>query len=197
MTETIETTEIKAAHTQYAVADFIKSRFSPLAFSEKNIPQEAMNTILEAASWAASAMNEQPWEYYVAHKDTEGFEKIWSCLSPSNQPWTKNAAALIIAVYRKTYTLNGNPNGAAEHDLGMANANLVLQARALDIFSHQMGGFDRQKAAIVLQLDSNRAPFCVIALGYLGDVEQLDEPYKSRELMGRTRKPLNEFVKKV
>ncbi len=197
MTETIEITEIKAAHTQNDVASFITKRFSPRAFSEKSLSETVMNTLFEAASWAASANNEQPWMYYFAHKNTEGFDKIWSCLMPGNQPWAKNAAALVVTVARKTFERNGSNNMAAEHDLGMANATLLLQARDLDVFAHPMGGFDKIKAAEMLDLDENSLPICVLALGYLGDVEQLEEPFKSRELSGRSRKPLAEFVKQV
>ncbi len=197
MSETIETTKIKAAHTQYNVAAFITQRFSPRAFSEKPLSEEVMNTLFEAASWAASANNEQPWVYYFAHNNTEGFDKIWSCLMPGNQPWTKNAAALVITVARKTFERNGSPNVTAEHDLGMANATLLLQARALEVFAHPMGGFDKNKAVEMLGLDENHMPICVLALGYLGDAEQLSEPFKSRELTGRNRKPLETFVKSV
>ena len=197
MTEKIDITEIKAAHTRHPVADFITARFSPRAFSEKNLSEEAMNTLFEAASWAPSCFNEQPWEYYFALKNTEGFEKIWSCLMAGNQPWTTNAAALVVTVVRKTFTANGKPNATAEHDLGLSNATLLLQARSMDIFGHAMAGFDKNKTAEALNLDENRAAVCVIALGYLGDLEQLEEPFKSREMTSRNRKPLDQFVHPV
>lgn len=197
MIKTIEIEEIKAAHTQYDVAPFITNRFSPRAFSEKSISETTMNTLFEAASWAASANNEQPWAYYFAHKNTEGFDKIWSCLMEGNQPWAKNAAALVVTVARKTFERNGKNNVAAEHDLGMANATLLLQTRALDVFAHPMGGFHKDKTIEMLGLDENNVPICVLALGHLGDAEQLEEPFKSRELTPRSRKSLEKFVKQV
>ena len=197
MLESIEITQIKAAQTQFDVATFITERFSPRAFSENSITNEAMNTIFEAASWAASANNEQPWEFYYAHKGTEGFQKIWESLMGGNQPWAKDAATLVVTVARKTFAANGTANGSALHDLGMANASLLLQARALDIFGHPMGGFDRAKAAEILNLDEDRMPVCVIALGYLGDAEQLIEPFKTRELTPRSRKSVDQFVKEI
>ena len=197
MTKTIETTELKAAHTQYNVASFITERFSPRAFSEKSISEDVMNTIFEAASWAPSSLNEQPWVYHFAHKNTEGFKKLADCLMPGNHVWAQHAAVLVVTVARKTFASNGHPNGAAEHDLGMANATLLLQARALDVYAHPMGGFFKDKAAAVLGLDENSAPICMLALGYLGSPEQLEEPFKSRELSGRTRKSLDQFVKEV
>ena len=197
MTETIETQEIKAAHTQFGVAPFITKRFSPRAFSEESISPEVINALFEAASWAPSANNEQPWMYYFAHKNTEGFEKLAECLMPGNHIWAQHAAALVVTVARKTFEGNGNSNGAAEHDLGMANATLLLQAAALEVFGHPMGGFFKDKAADVLGLEGNSAPICMLALGYLGSPEQLDEPFKARELSGRNRKPLEAFVKEV
>jgi nitroreductase len=197
MSKSIETSKIKAAHPQFDVATFITDRFSPRAFSEKNISNEAINTLFEAASWAASANNEQPWEFYYAHKGTEGFQKIWESLMGGNQPWAKDAAALVVTVARTSFESNGSANGSALHDLGMANATLLLQARTLDIFGHPMGGFDRVKATEILNLDENRVPVCVIALGYLGDAEQLIEPFKTRELSPRSRKTVDQFVKKI
>ena len=117
-------------------------------------------------------------------------------MKPGNQPWTKNAPVIFVAIYNKYYENNGRENSAAVHDLGMANANLLLQATSQDIYGHLLGGFDAQKAAEVLGLDDEQIPFCMGVLGYLGNPEQLDEPYKSREKVKRTRKELDEFVKK-
>lgn len=187
----------KTATTQYPVIDLIKNRWSPRAFSEQALTEEEVNTILEAASWSASAMNEQPWEYYVAHKNTEGFNKIFNCLVEFNQLWAKNAAVLIVAVARKTFAANQDSNIWAEHDLGLANATLMLQASSMGIYSHAMAGFVKEKAIESLELASNQNPICVIALGRLGDAESLVEPYKSREAAPRTRKSISEFTKFV
>jgi nitroreductase len=188
------TITIKSPNTLHSASSFITGRFSPRSFSEKAISTESLQTLFESASWAASANNEQPWEYHYAHHGTEGFKKIWDCLLPGNQPWAKNAAALVVAVTRKTFAVSGKPNVAAEHDLGMANANLLLQARNLDIFGHPMGGFDKPKTVEMLGLDENRLPVCVIALGYLGAPDKLEEPFKTRETTPRTRKPLGDFI---
>jgi nitroreductase len=193
----IHTTMIKEAVTQFPVLDLIKKRWSARSFSPKAIAPEDVKTILEAASWAASANNEQPWEYIYAHKGTAGFDTIWNCLMPGNQPWNKKAAVLIVAIARKTLAANGNPNTYAEHDLGMANAHLLLQASAMGIYSHPMAGIDKAKLVESLKLIENQYPACIIALGYLDDAEKLEEPYKERELTPRTRKPLSEFVKEL
>ena len=127
---------IKIAKTIYPVLDVIKNRWSARAFSNKTITDEELNTLFEAASWAASANNEQSWQYIYAKKGTGAFDNIWNCLSPGNQPWAKHAAALIVAVTRKTFEANNAVNAYAGHDLGMANAHLLLQARTMNIYCH-------------------------------------------------------------
>ncbi len=189
--------DIKKVRVGKIVHPLIKKRWSPRAFSEEKIPQELLDGIFEAASCAPSAMNEQPWKYVYAERGTPGFDKLWSCLMPGNQPWTKKAPVIFVAIYNKYYENNGRENTAAEHDLGMANANLLMQAVSQDIYGHLLGGFDAQKTAEVLNLDDEQVPFCMGVLGYLGDPEQLEEPYKSREQAERSRKELKEFVLKL
>ncbi|GAB3847945.1 nitroreductase family protein [Hymenobacter terrigena] len=182
------------APTTYPVHDLIRSRWSPRAYSAQPVEQEKLNQVFEAASWAFSAMNAQPWQYIYAHKaDTAAFQKIFDTLMPGNQPWAKNAPVLIIALAKTTHD-NGQPNGAALHDLGAANATLFLEATALGLHGHVMGGFDREKLRRDFNLPDNLTPAVVMALGYLGEAEQLEEPFLSREKAARNRKPLPEFV---
>lgn len=188
------TIEIKTPTTQFSVAPFITARFSPRSFAEKPIAQAALNALFEAASWAPSANNEQPWSYHFAHRGSDGFQQLWECLMPGNQPWAKNAAVLAVTSTRKLFAASGKPNVSAEHDLGMANANLLLQARALEIFGHPMGGFDKAKTAALLGFDENTQPVCIIALGYLDDPEKLEEPFLTRERTPRSRKAVGEFA---
>ncbi len=187
----------KAAVTVNPVNQLIRERWSARSFSEKQISQEDLNTLFEAASWAASAGNEQPWEYIYAKQGTPGFDLLWDCLLPGNQPWTKNANVLVVAIARQNFAGNGKANIAALHDTGMANAHLFLQATELGLVAHPMGGFDRDKLTQALQLKVTEAIACVIALGYLGSPDQLDEPFKSRELTPRVRKPITEFIKQI
>lgn len=190
----MNTIDIKAAKTQAAVHPLIKKRWSPLSFSDQAIPDEKMQELFEAARWAASAYNEQPWEYVYAHKGTPGFDDLWNCLMGGNQPWTKKAAVLVVAIARNTFSMNGKPNNWAMHDLGMANAQLLLQAAENDIYGHLMAGFEPDKVNDLLQLSENQQPVCMGALGYLGDPEELEEAYKSRELAPRSRKEVSEFI---
>ena len=187
----------KTAVTVHPVNQLIRERWSARSFSEKQISQKDLNTLFEAASWAASAGNEQPWEYIYTKQDTPGFDLLWDCLLPGNQPWAKNASVMVVAIARQYFAGNGKSNIAALHDTGMANAHLLLQATELEIVAHPMGGFDRDKLTQALQLKVTEAIACVIALGYLGSPDQLEEPFKARELTPRVRKPLTEFIKQI
>lgn len=185
----------KIAETKFAVHPLIAGRWSPRAFDPKPIGDEPFYALFEAASWAPSAMNEQPWRYVAARKENEtGFQKLLDCLLPGNARWAKNAAALILVYCKTTYTKNGEPNVTALFDTGSANQNLLLQAFSAGIYSHVMGGFDRTKARDVFSIPEGYEPVCMIALGYPGDAESLEEPFKLRETAPRSRKPLDEFL---
>lgn len=194
----MESSKIKKANTENPVHDLIRSRWSARSFSEKAISQQGLETILEAASWAFSANNAQPWQYVYAHRsDTEAFHKLWSCLMPGNQPWTSKAAVLMVSLIKKNFE-NGKPNNTAQHDLGAANATLMLQATSMGIYGHPMAGFDKEKTVETLGLDPNEvAPVAFIALGYLDDAEKLEEPFRARELTPRSRKAVAEFAKQI
>lgn len=186
---------IKEAKTTYPVNELIKKRWSARSFAEKEISQDELNTIFEASSWAFSAMNYQPWKYIYVHKsDADNFQKFVDCLAGGNQPWAKNASVLIVSLAKKNYD-DGTPNKAAFHDVGASNATLILQAASMDIYGHLMGGFDKNKAVALTQIDSDEyEPVVFIALGYLDTPEKLDEPFKSREKTKRTRKNITEFA---
>lgn len=187
----------KITETEVTIYPLFKERWSPRAFSPANIPEALLEEIFTAASWAASAMNEQPWHYVYALNGTSGFEKLWSSLLAGNQPWTRNAPVIFAAFYRPNYRQNGKPNRAAMHDLGMANAHLLLQATSKGIYGHLMGGFDKEKLAENLDTESDLVPMVMGVLGYPGNPESLEEPFRSREKLPRTRLPLNHFVNKV
>lgn len=185
---------IKNATTLYPLHPVIKNRWSARAFAGRALSPEALNTLLEAASWAPSAMNEQPWRYVAALKQHDaGFGKLLSILNPANASWAKGAAALLLS-YTKTQSASGAPNTSAMHDTGMANQNILLQGMSMDIYGHVMGGFDRQKARELFGLGEGEEPVCVIALGYLGNPENLEEPFLTRETTPRSRKALADFV---
>ena len=191
--------ESKSAKTETSVHPLIRKRWSPRAFSDKPVPEELLHTLFEAASWAASSYNEQPWQYLYAHRSNEaGFNRLLSCINEFNRAWAKEAGVLVLSLAQIHLVRNGQPNRHYMHDTGAANTNLLLQAADLDIYGHMMGGFDYEKT--VAEFDLNKdglEPVCFMALGYLGDPEQLDEPLRSREQAERSRKPLNAFTQQI
>ncbi|MEL6656706.1 MAG: nitroreductase family protein [Bacteroidota bacterium] len=195
--EVVNTPSIKAPTVAHDIHPLIQKRWSPRSFAEEQIPAEQLNELFEAARWSASANNEQPWQYVYAHRGTPAFEQLWNCLMPGNQPWTKQAAVLMVSIERQTFAKNGKPNPWSTHDVGMANAQIMLQAAHRSIYGHMMAGFDATKTAETLGLSAEQRPVCMIALGYLGEADQLEEPYKSRELAPRNRLSINEFTREL
>ncbi|HMQ01089.1 MAG TPA: nitroreductase family protein [Cyclobacteriaceae bacterium] len=193
--ELLSSQKIKEAKTQYPVNEHIRKRWSARAFNSKAISQENIDTLFEAASWAASSMNEQPWIYiYATREDEASFQKMLDCLSAGNQPWAKNAPLLVLSLAKTTFERNGNSNKHAWYDTGAANTNLILQATEMDIYAHQMGGFDKAKTIEAFNLPADIEPVVFIALGYLDEAEKLPEPFKTRELTERKRKAIKDFV---
>lgn len=178
-----------------AVHNLIEKRWSPRAFTGTAVGEEQLEALFEAARWAPSAMNEQPWRYiYATQDDPEAYERLLNCLVEANQVWAKNAPVLFLSVAKTTYDFNGNVNGHAWHDVGMATANLVLQATDLDLHVHLMGGFSADKARVALGIPDGYDPVAMGAIGYVGDPEALPEHLKARELAPRQRKPLQDIV---
>jgi nitroreductase len=195
MTQTLmDLQAIKEADTQNDIHPLIRKRWSARAFSDQVIDDATMQQLFEAASWAPSSMNEQPWKYMYAHKSDPTFQDFFECLLAGNKLWNDNASVLILSLAQKQFSNNANDNRHAWHDVGAANTLLLLQAADLNIFGHQLGGFDREKTIETFNLPENLEPVCFISLGYLGDVERLKEPFKTREFVKRTRKNISEFV---
>lgn len=185
---------VKIASTKYPVIEIIKNRWSARSFSDKIISDEELHTLVEAASWAPSSSNEQPWRFLVAKNGEQNFDNIWSTLMVGNQPWCKNAAAFICIFANDTFTASGKPNTFASHDVGIATGYLLLQATAMNIYCHPMAGYDHQKLKEIFQLESGLIPQCIIALGYLDEAEKLEEPFKTREMTPRSRKEVESLI---
>ncbi len=176
----------------------IANRISELAFDPKEIKDQIVDTLLEAARWAPSAFNEQPWRFfYAARNNPESFNSILKLLAPGNKEWAQNASLIIITVAKTVLTHNGKMNTYAEHDTGMATANLMIQAEAMGLTSHPMGGFDKVEAAKLLKLDEEYKPIAAIAIGYKGVRTLLSESNQTRINKPRARKTLNEISKRV
>jgi len=177
------------------VHQLISERKSIRAFSEKEISDEILLILLEAARLAPSSMNEQPWRFIIAKKENKvSFDRMLNCLNESNRNWAKHAAVLIMTVANKNLSSLNRPNAYAWHDVGLAIGNMSLQAMSMDIFLHQMGGFNSENARKTFDIPENFEPVSIIALGYKGNPDSLPEPLRERELKTRTRLPLTDLV---
>jgi nitroreductase len=184
----------KPAPTNFPVHNLIRERWSPRAFASKPVEPAVLASLFEAARWAPSSNNEQPWAYLVATKDdSENFAKTLSVLVEFNAAWAKEAPVLMIAVSRLNFQ-NGTPNRNAFYDTGAATALLSVEATARGLAVHQMAGFDHAKAKQVFGIPEGCEPIAAIAIGYPGDPESLSQKLRDREVAPRTRKPLSEFV---
>jgi nitroreductase len=184
----------KPAPTDHPVHDLIRHRWSPRAFADKPVAPAVLASLFEAARWAPSSNNEQPWAYLVATKDNaEDFAKMLSVLVEFNAGWAKSAPVLVIAVSRLNFP-NGNPNRNAFYDTGAASALLSLEATERGLFVHQMAGFDPAKAKQVFEIPADCEAIAAMAIGYPGDPGSLPQKLQEREHAPRTRKPLTEFV---
>lgn len=183
------------APVEFPVNDLIKNRWSPRAFSDKPVPAEVLRSLFEAARWAPSSNNEQPWAYIVATKDNqENFEKSLGALVEFNANWAKKAPVLAIAVAEMAFAKNNAPNRNAQYDVSAASLQLSIEATAHGLVVHQMAGFDPETAKEVYNIPQGWEPIAAMAIGYPGDASSLPEPYRSREKAPRTRKPIREFV---
>lgn len=175
------------------IQENIIGRWSPRAFSEEQISREEMNTLITAASWAASANNGQPWRFVYAFKGTAEFEKLINSLAEGNQIWAKNAAVLMGVFGRTRHEYKERENPSWMYEIGLAMGNLSIQAHYMDIYLHQMGGFSKETLAKVCNMPEEFEPVVAVAIGRMGDASLLNEPLKSRETAPRARKELDEI----
>ena len=185
----------KLAQTDYPIIEILRRRWSPRAFSDQIVEPEKLLSLFEAARWAPSSFNEQPWYFVLATKQKpEEHARLLSCLSEKNQQWARQAPVLMVSIAKLNFDHTGKPNRHAFHDLGLAVANMIVQATSLNLFVHQMAGFSPEKVAELYNVPDNFEPVAAIALGYGRDVEDLPEPFRESELGLRSRKPIPSFV---
>ncbi|NJN72731.1 MAG: nitroreductase family protein, partial [Limnothrix sp. RL_2_0] len=154
-----------------------------------------LGSLLEAARWAASCFNEQPWRFLIATKDDpKAYDKMLDCFVEANQTWAKNAYILMISVGKQQFTRNDNPNPYGMYDVGQSLTSLTIQAEAMGLKVHQMGGFDKEKARTVYNIPTGYEPAAAVAIGYPGDVATFEESLREREQSPRSRKPLSEIA---
>ncbi|HMG74581.1 MAG TPA: nitroreductase family protein [Pyrinomonadaceae bacterium] len=185
----------KPAQTDHPIIELLKRRWSPRAFSDQMVEPEKLLSLFEAARWAPSSFNEQPWSFVLATKQNPAeHARLLSCLVEGNQQWARQAPVLMVSVAKLNFDKTGKPNRHAFYDVGMAVGNLMTQAMALDLFVHQMAGFSPEKVAELYKIPDEFEPVAAIAIGYGGEVEDLPESLRERELGPRSRKPIQEFV---
>ena len=176
---------LKRSRLKADIIDVLKNRFSPRVFSDEEVRNKDLNSIIEAARWTPSSSNRQPWFFYVAKKDSQGFEKTLGCLSESNY-WAKHAGYLVVGCYLDEDQMGKNNYG--QYDLGQAVMSLVVQAQSLGYYSHQMGGFNKDMVKEVLNIQSPAFPWVVIAIGKIGDYSKADQVLIEKDNKKRERK---------
>jgi nitroreductase len=185
----------KLADTTYPIEELLKRRWSPRAFADRPVEPKTLLSLWEAARWAASTGNEQPWYFIVATKQDEAeYARLLSCLRENNQQWASRAPVLMVSVAKLAFDANGQPNRHAFHDVGLAVANLILQATAFGLFVHQMAGIYPDKVRELYSVPDGFEPVAGIVLGYLGDPALLPKDLRQREGAPRARRPIETFV---
>jgi nitroreductase len=186
----------KPAITQQPIHDLIANRWSGRAYdASQGVSQEQVISLLEAARWAPSCFGDQPWRYVVCNKadNLQAWQAAFDCLVPGNQSWAVNAPVLLLVCADTLFSHNDKPNKWAPYDTGAATENLCLQATALGLMAHQMGGFDADKARATFNVPERYQILAMVTVGYQADVESLTGETKERETAARSRKPLNEL----
>jgi nitroreductase len=185
----------KPAATEVSIHELIAGRWSPRAYANTPVSREHLHAVLEAARWAPSSYNAQPWRFVVfdRHEDEASFKRAFATLVPFNQGWNAPVPVLIAVT---THTLNskGEVNRCAPYDAGAAAMALVLQAHALGLAAHQMSGFDVNAFRETFKIPDDVEVIAMIALGHYGDAEKLDPVLREREKSARARQPLGEVA---
>lgn len=185
----------KPAPSDVPIHELLRNRWSPRAFADKSVAPEVLRSLFEAARWAPSSSNEQPWAYLVATKDDpENFAKLLATLVEFNQNWARHAPVLALSVAHLNNARDAKPNRVALHDVGSASAQLTTEANSRGLFVHQMAGFDANKARDTFHIPEDWQPVAAMAIGYPGDPASLPQPLRDRELAPRSRKPLSEVA---
>jgi nitroreductase len=186
---------VKHAKPDHPIQLALAERWSPYVFSGREVSVEDLKALFEAARWAASSFNEQPWRYVAARRsDEDDFKIILSCLTEKNQVWARHAAVLALGLAKKTFTKTGKPNRVSHHDLGAASASLTVEATARGLSVHQMAGVHLERAHEMIGATEDFEVVTGIAIGYPGGPADGDPGLREKDAAERTRRPLAEFV---
>lgn len=176
---------------EHAIDAAFLNRWSPRAFSPEPVDDETLMPVFEAARWAASSFNEQPWRFLLARSD-EDRAKFLDFLTPSNQAWAKNAPVLVV-VSKRTFSHNNQPNAMHPFDAGTSSGYMTLQASLSGLIAHSMAGFDRDKARAALHIPADFDPMAIFAVGKRGDKNALPPNLQEREVPSG-RRPIQESI---
>ena len=184
----------RTATTDAPILDVLAERFSTRVFdAAAAIHESALASALEAARWAPSANNTQPWRFIVTRRGTDEFATIYASLRDFNKSWAGDASVLVVAAATTT-TEDGSSMHFAQYDTGQAVAHFTVQAAAEGLSTHQMGGFERAAVKSAFDLPENVTPLTVIAVGPQGSLDDVSDEVRARESAPRTRLPIAEFV---
>jgi len=184
-------------HTEHSVHTLLQARWSPYAFdSNKPVDMQDLSSLFEAARWAMSAYNDQPWRYIVANRQTDSalWEKILASLVEGNRSWAQYAPVLALGLVSQEFEKTGKPNATAMHDLGAASAFLTIEATARGLAVHQMSGILPDVIRSTFPAADSLQPVTALAIGYAGTNDELDEGIAMRDKRDRSRKPLSEIL---
>lgn len=185
----------RRAITSVPIHDLLSRRWSPRAYhANRPVTREQLTVLVEAGRWAPSCNGDEPWRYLIwdRTRDPGGWQKAFDCMSDSNKKWVKNVPLLMLSCAGSIFGHTGKPNRWTQHDTGMASLSMALQAVALGLIAHQMGGFDVEKARAAFSIPVEYTPMAMIAIGYQAEPDILDEETKAKELKPRARKPFGE-----
>jgi nitroreductase len=186
-----------AAYPQDAPANLIeplRRRRSIRAFSSREVAQETLATLLDAARWSASCYGEEPWRYIITRRGDDAHARLLATLMEANRAWAQHAPVLALTLARRSFTHNGQPNAYAAHDAGIALGALAAQAAALGVAVHPMAGYDRELARAAFNIGDEYELLVAVAIGYPGDAAQLSDSARAGEYAPRVRRPLAEIV---
>jgi len=176
------------------IHDLILERWSPVAFDPKPVEYEKIHLLFEAAKWAPSGRNAQPWRFIFATKEMPDYTTLLDLLDEKNQVWAKTAPLLVLSLGQVISTYKNRPNRLALYEAGMAVGNLLIQATHMDLFVHQMAGYDVEGAKEVLVIPTRYEPAAMMAIGYKGDPKQLPAKVAEWEERERTRMEISKFL---
>lgn len=186
----------KPAITQTPIHELLAARWSGRAFDAgKPVAREQVIALLEAARWAPSCYGDQPWRFVICNRgeDEAAWQQAFDCLAPGNQAWVKDAPLLLLVCADTLFNHNDQPNRWAQYDSGAAAENLCLQAEALGLMAHQMGGFDVDKARVTFNVPERYVPMAMACVGFPADIDTLSAEVRERETAPRKRRALGEL----